>query len=123
MAGFHAIRRPSARITLALGLCFLAFFFAMEAKMAWYGIPVTVDGDVQAVKAMPVDTPEVVSEGIPAPDPGYPYLSVDILAPFVAVGLAVANILPGRNIPYRQHQLPSPVYFFPNIFFRPPPIR
>lgn len=121
MVGIQADRRPSRRSALALGLCFLAFFFAMEAKMAWYSIPVTVDGDVQAVKALPVDTPELVSEGIPSPDPGHPHLSFAIMASLVVAGLAFTNILLGRRIPFRQYQLPSPAHFYPTIFFRPPP--
>jgi uncharacterized membrane protein len=121
MSGIQANRRPSGRTALALGLCFLAFFFALEAKMASYGIPVTLDGDVQAVKALPVDTPEVVSEGIPTPDPVHPYLSFAILASWVVVDLAAANILLGIRFPFRQYQPPSPAHFFPNIFFRPPP--
>ena len=123
MSGVFAAHRPFGRTALAIGLCLLAFFFALEAKLAWYGPQSGPDGDVHAVKALPVDTPDIVSEDVPAPDPVHPHLSFALLAPLIAVGMADTDTLLGHAIVQRNFSVSSAAYFSPNSFFRPPPVR
>jgi len=123
MSGLFAAHRPFGRTALAIGLCLLAFIFAMEAKMAWYGPLSGPDGDVHAIKALPVDTPDIVSEDFLAPDPVHPHLSFAFLAPLIALGLADTDTSLGRAIVQRYFKVSSAAYFSPNTFFRPPPVR
>lgn len=108
---------------ITLLLCVLAFSFAMEAKMAWYGPAEGPGSDVRAAKAMPADSPELVFDGVPTPDPLHPQLPVLILAGLTAV-LVLAIVAVEERGTVRAHaQAPGTPSFYPGIFFRPPPVR
>jgi hypothetical protein len=108
------------RKLLTCGLCMLAVVFAIEAKTAWYG-PATAPGSaVQFAKALPADLPQVVSHGIPTPDPFHPAIPFLVIATFLlSVGpenRMMRKALRGARTP----QMAS--FFIPQLFFRPPPI-
>jgi hypothetical protein len=75
--------------------------------------------DVRAAKALPADMPRVIEHGIPVPDPVHPNIPFAVVATLLTEWQA--------DVPLRDTVLrsPSPVslaaYFFPSIFFRPPP--
>lgn len=122
MAGvptFRSIRRT----VLALGLCLLAFGFAMEAKLACYSPAGGSGSAIAAAKARPADLPEVVSRGIRTPGPVQFQMLVFVLTALTAASLWTANALPGRNAAYSRLSVSSAANFSPNHFFRPPPIR
>jgi hypothetical protein len=115
--------RTFRRTALALGLCLLAFGFAMEAKLACYS-PTGGSGiDIVAAKARPADLPEVVTHGVPAPDPVRSQLTVIFLSALATEPLWKAHTLLGRSIVYNRLSVSSAAYFSPNLFFRPPPVR
>jgi hypothetical protein len=121
MSGLTAASLSIRRASLAVGLCLLAFLFAVEAKTARYGPEVGPGSDVRAEKALPVDIPKLIERGVTAPDPVYPQFPVAILAVWTVVLVARAIELPGRLIVNEQFQVSATPYFSPNIFFRPPP--
>jgi hypothetical protein len=111
---------PFGRTLLAFGLCVLAFSFAMEAKLAWYGPDSGPGVTVSAAKALPADIPCLVSHGVPVPDPIHP------LIPFVLLVLSAASCLPSNlrlKLLQRHNHRPafSAFCFSPHSFFRPPP--
>ena len=122
MAGASASRNFK-RIALAIGLCLLAFGFAMEAKMAWFNPAGGSGSEIASAKARPADLPEVVAHGDPAPDPVYPQVFFVFLAALTAAALWKADVLPGRNIMHNDLAVSSAAYFWPNLFFRSPPVR
>jgi len=104
-------------------LCFLAFSFAMEAKMAWYG-PVEGPGSsVRAAKAMPADTPELVFHGVPTPDPLHPQFPAVLLAELAAVLLMGTAAFERLGAARGHATVPATHHFYPGVFFRPPPVR
>ena len=118
-----AASRNFKRTALALGLCLLAFVFAMETKLACYS---PVDGsarDIVAARALPAALPEVVSHGAHGADIVRSQISVVVLAVLTAVFLWKEDTLLGRNIARGQLSISSAAYFSPNLFFRPPPVR
>lgn len=110
---------PRSRVTFALGLCLLAVAFAVEAKTAWFG-PLTGPGsDVQAAKALPADMPRVIEHGVPTPDPVHPAIPFALIATLAARWPSVA---PARKeVSRKAPPVSLAAYFFPFIFFRPPP--
>ena len=121
MSGLSAASLSTRRTPFALGLCLLAFLFAVEAKTAWYG-PVTGPGDpVRAEKALPADAPKVDELGVPAPSFTHPQIA------FAALVAIADALLPGTlasAIDEALHSRPpvfSAAYFSPPNFFRPPP--
>jgi hypothetical protein len=121
MSGWFAASPSYRRAPLALGLCLLAFLFAIEAKTAWYSSAAGFGGSVRAAKAQPVASPEVVEHGVPAPDPAHPHVAFALL-PQIATAMfadlpvhALGEVLPGQN----PHFLPAG-FSFANLF-RPPP--
>ena len=122
MAGVHP-SRTFRRTALALGLCLLAFGFAMEAKLACYSPAGSSSSDIVAAKARPADLPQVVSHAVQAPDPAHSRILVVFLAGLTAPSLRTADSLLVRNSAYNHSSVSSAAYFSPNLFFRPPPIR
>ena len=122
MAGVST-SRTFRRTALALGLCLLAFGFAMEAKLACYRPGGGSGSDIVAAKARPADLPEVVAHGVPVPDPVRSQILIVFLAGLTAVFLWKAHTLLGRSIVYNRLSVSSAAYFSPNLFFRPPPVR
>lgn len=122
MAGASAARNFT-RTALAVGLCFLAFGFAMEAKMAWFNRVGGLGCEIAAAKARPADLPAVVAHGAPAPDPGHPQILFVFLAACSAAFSWKPDALPGRKNLHNDLAVSSAAYFSPNLFFRPPPVR
>jgi len=112
------------RTPLALGLCLLAFLFAIEAKAAWYGPPVGFGSSVRAAKAQPVAGPEVVEHGVPAPDPAHPHTLFAALPLISAAPSLLCFSIQARSeiILSRLSQFREAGFSFSNRF-RPPPIR
>jgi hypothetical protein len=122
MAGVPTFR-TFRRTALALGLCFLTFGFAMEAKLACYSQAGVSGCDIVAAKARPADLPEVVARGVFPPGPVNSQMLVVFLAALTAASLWKADALPRRNIVYSRLSVSFAAYFSPNLFFRPPPVR
>jgi hypothetical protein len=115
--------RNFKRTALAVGLCVLAFVFAMEAKMAWYSTAGGSGTEIAAAKARAADLPEVVAHGIPAPDPVHPQVFFVFLAALTAASLWKPDVLSGRRFVHSDLAISSVAYFSSNLFFRPPPVR
>ena len=122
MAGVRT-SRTCIRTALALGLCLLAFGFAMEAKLACYCPAGGSGSEIVAAKARPADLPEIVSRGVLAPGPIHSQMFVVFLAALIAASVWKADALPGRNTVYSRLSVSSAAYFSPSLFFRPPPVR
>lgn len=122
MTGVSASRNLR-RTALAVGLCLLAFGFAMEAKLAWFNPAGGSGSEIAAAKARPADLPEVVAHGVPATDPVHPGECFVFLTALTAAFLWNADALPGRNFSRSDFAVSSASYFSSNLFFRPPPVR
>lgn len=109
------------RALLAASLCVLAFAFAMEAKMAWYGPPIGAARDISSAKALPADTPAVVNHGaqMAIQDPFEPVLTW--FAAFAALLIAVSGAGEFRRLAKFPIPVVSRPHFSPALFFRPPP--
>jgi hypothetical protein len=121
MSGLFAASLFRRRTPLALGLCLLAFLFAIEAKTAWYGPAVGFGSSVRAAKAQPVATPKVVVHGVPSPDPAHPHASFAALPP-IAVALSLCFSVHARSEVFLSHlsQFPAAGFSYSSLF-RPPP--
>jgi hypothetical protein len=115
--------RNFRRTALALGLCLLAFGFAMEAKLAWYCPAGGSASDIAAAKARPADLPVVVSRGVSAPIPVHPQMLFAILAALTAASICKANALQAGYPAYARPSVSTAAYFSSSLFFRPPPVR
>jgi len=115
--------RAFRRTALALGLCLLAFGFAMEAKLACYSSAGGSGSDIVAAKARPVDLPEVVSHGVHLPGPVYSRMLVVLLAALTSPSLSKVDFLRIHDSVYNCLSVSFAAYFSPNLFFRPPPVR
>ena len=122
MAGVRA-SRTFWRTALALGLCLLAFGFAMEAKTAWYNAVGGSGTEIAAAKARPADLPELVVHGVPATDPVHPQVFFVFLAALTAASLWKPDVLPERRFVHSDVAVSSAAFFSSNLFFRPPPVR
>ncbi|MFZ0301476.1 MAG: hypothetical protein WAL75_02275 [Terracidiphilus sp.] len=110
------------RKSLACWLCILALVFAFEAKTAWYGPAGGVGSAISAAKALPADLPQVVSHGIPAPDPVQPALPFFIFTAFVLAQFAGPDFQMTRRTNRGVPTAASVLFLSPQQFFRPPPI-
>lgn len=121
MSGWFAASPSYRRAPLALGLCLLAFLFAIEAKTAWYGPAAGFGGSVRAAKAQPVASPEVVEHGVPAPDPARPHVAFALL-PQIATKVFAGLSARSRDEAFSGHLSHSfsAGFSFANLF-RPPP--
>jgi hypothetical protein len=109
------------RNILTLGLCLLAVLFALEAKTAWYGPINGPSGEIQSQKALPADLPAVVSHGVSTlPRVTFP-LALIFLASVATIAWTDANFLPGVDVDFNHIPVSAAHYFFPALFFRPPP--
>lgn len=114
-------KRWTGRTLLAMVLCLLAVSFAMEAKMAWYLPPHTLGSEVQAAKALPANTPQLILHGLRDHNPMFPLLPLALLLA-VSTGCLPATV----SFLRKASGLRSPVFrptFTPPNFFRPPPVR
>jgi hypothetical protein len=114
-------KRWTGRTLLALVLCILAISFAMEAKMAWYLPPHTLGSEVQAAKALPANTPQLILHGLPNHNPMFPLSPLALLLAVTTGCLPVAVSFFCRASGGRSPVFP-PTFTPPN-FFRPPPVR
>jgi hypothetical protein len=115
----QAVSPAIFRKLLTCWLCLLAVVFAIEAKTAWYG---TAAGPVSAVrfdKALPADLPQVVSHGIPTPDPIHPAIPFLVFAVFVLS--ANSSFRMTRKATRGTGAPAAAPCFSPHLFFRPPP--
>jgi hypothetical protein len=123
MLGLSAASLFRRRTPLALGLCLLAFLFAIEAKTAWYGPAVGLGSSVRAAKAQPAATPRVVEHGTPTPDPAHPRASFAAL-PHITVALSsLCFSLQARSEVLLSHfsRFSAAGFSFSSLF-RPPPV-
>jgi len=117
-----AVSPAICRRVLACWLCALALVFAFEAKTAWYGPDCGPGSAVRAAKALPADLPQVVSHGVPTPDPVRPAIPFLIFGIFALPGLSGLKFDMMRS-PHRRARMIAPLSnFSPPQFFRPPPI-
>jgi hypothetical protein len=109
------------RSALAVGLCLLAFVFALEAKFAWYGPangPLTT---IQSAKALPTDLPELVSHGVSVHPDAPLQLALICLSALVTAVLVRAESFCRLDLASKRRSLSATSYFSPGLFFRPPP--
>jgi hypothetical protein len=123
MLGFFAASSQFRRAPLALGLCLLAFLFAVEAKTAWYGPVVGPGSAVRAAKAWPAASPQVVKHGVRALDPSHPGIQFVAILATAAACLAGIKLARADKISNVHRPLISATYPSTNLFFRPPPVR
>ena len=107
---------------LACWLCILALVFAFEAKTAWYGPADGVGSAVRAAKELPADLPQVVSHGIPAPDPVQPALPFFIFTAFALRQFVGSDLRMTRRANRGVFTAAPALFLSPQQFFRPPPI-
>jgi hypothetical protein len=122
MSGLFAASLFRRRTPLALGLCLLAFLFAIEAKTAWYGPVVGFGSSVRAAKAQPAATPKVVDHGVPAPDPAHPRASFAAQTPMADAQSSLSFSVQARSAVLLGHisQFAAAGFSFSSLF-RPPP--
>lgn len=106
---------------LACSLCLLAFAFAMEAKMAWYGPATNPAHDISADKALPADFPRLVDHGTVAAQPVVPQTPLIWMAVFMAATTAIGVVAEARQLARIPASVRSRPHFTPLLFFRPPP--
>jgi hypothetical protein len=110
------------RTALTLGLCLLAFGFAMEAKLACYSHAENFSSDIVSAKALPADLPEIVSHGVEEHRLAHPQMLVVLWTALTTATLRSADCLLVRNFASNRLSVSSAVYFSPYLFFRPPPV-
>lgn len=118
MSGLSAASLAFRRTPLAIGLCLLAFLFAVEAKTARYGPVVGTGSDVRAAKALPADSTKLVEQGVTAPDPTYFRIAFAALA---AACLLAAVVPAASNLFSNRPPVFAAASFSPPAFVRPPP--
>lgn len=121
MSGLSAASLSVRRTSLALGLCLLAFLFAVEAKTARYGPVVGPGSDVRAAKALPADSPKLVEQGVTAPDPAHPQITFASLVAITAACLLGTLVPATSDLFSNRPRVFSAAYFSPPAFVRPPP--
>lgn len=109
------------RNTLALGLCLLAVLFAVEAKTAWYFPIIGPRGDIQSQKALPADLPTLVSHGVSTLPPVTFPLALIFVVSVAVITWTNARFLSGAHDDFNHIRVSAASYFFPGLFFRPPP--
>lgn len=114
--------RSIGRTVLTFGLCLLAFSFAMEAKLAWYGPQIGIGNDVSAAKALPEDVPDMDLYGFQMPDPVSSRLFCILILSLAASCCLITTAFQWEDTQNGHRAFPSSRYFSSNLFFRPPPI-
>jgi hypothetical protein len=109
------------RVVLACSLSLLAFAFAMEAKMAWYGPKSESTQEISATKALPADFPRLADHGSLATQPVVPVSPLVWVAIFAAMATSVSMIAEARQLARIPVSVRSRSHFSPLLFFRPPP--
>jgi hypothetical protein len=121
MSGWFAASLSYRRAPLALGLCLLAFLFAIEAKTAWYSTAAGFGGNIRAAKAQPMTSPEVVEHGVPKPDPTHPSAAFAFLSQAATPMLVgFSSRRQGEVLPSRHLRALHAGFSYSNLF-RPPP--
>lgn len=113
--------RALGRALLACSLCVLAFAFAMEAKMAWYGPAMGPTRDISSAKAMPADTQGLVSHAAQVAIPFPPESAQVWLAACAAILAFLSGVSEFRQLTRIALPVSSRQHFVPLLFFRPPP--
>jgi hypothetical protein len=109
------------RTAFALGLCLLAFAFAMEAKLTCYAPANAPATELHAAKAYPADTPDVMAHSAPARNPALTLIPLVLLTGFTFSSLLRANAPLRPDIAGNGSRVFAATYFFHPLFFRPPP--
>ena len=124
----HSIAVPAlGRVLLACSLCLLAFAFAMEAKMAWYGPALGPARDIQSAKALPADTPALALERAHIDPSASQQFAILWLPAFAAILIAATGAIAAAGASETRLLARNPVpvscrpHFSPLLFFRPPP--
>lgn len=113
--------RPFRENILVGVLCLLAFFFAVEAKLALY-VPMNGTGcDIRAAKACPADTPRVVAHGISSPDSAHRLSSFALQFACAEAFTNQTIRLRGRDFEDNPQQAQLVASSSNNVFVRPPP--
>jgi hypothetical protein len=111
------------RSALAIGLCFLAFLFAFEAKLTWYNPSSDLGGQVSATKALRSDAPRLVSHGAAMSAGAHTTAAFIALALLIAIYLS-AGESSGKFLLLSSNPFASlPFYLLAPVEFRPPPAR
>jgi hypothetical protein len=118
VSAFQAVTRTA----FVLGLCLLAFSFAMEAKLVLYGLADGSDTGIAAARALLTDLPEVDALSVPAPAPVQSKTLFAILAAWTAVCLWKADGWLGGDVLCKHRSVVFARCLSPNHFFRPPPV-
>lgn len=121
MLGLFAASLPLRRTPFALGLCLLAFLFAVEAKTAWYGPAHGIGSDVRAAKAMPALSPKLVDHGNSSLDRAQTHISLVAHSASTALWAPRVNVRAGVVRPTRPVLFVAD-YLSPSLLFRPPPV-
>jgi hypothetical protein len=104
---------------IGIVLCLLAFTFAFEAKLAWYGPSHSPSTQISATKLQPTDTARQVTQALAAPSAVQQFSAQNLLllafVVIAAVSLARRSIREGR-----LEVSASPSFSSPQ-FRRPPP--
>jgi hypothetical protein len=112
------VRRWRLR-ALGIALCLLAFTFAFEAKLAWYGPAHSPSAQISATKLQPTDSARQIAQALAAPSAVRQFASqTPLLLAFVVMIAAVS--LARRSIRKGLKVSASPS-FSPPLFLRPPP--
>lgn len=122
MSGAFDTSFSHGRTVLALVLCLLAFTFAFEAKLAWYGPERGLGSEVRAAKALPADTHQLIPPGLGEAIPISPLISLALMAAIAAACLRPPRLL-DQEVTNRPVAATPANYFSPQHFFRPPPTR
>ena len=109
------------RTALAVSLCLLAFVFAVEAKLAWFNVPIGQGIDVASAKALPAELPQMVAHGTSAPHRAFSAKLPLMPALTATAGMGAAELARRCRAALDRHGSSSATSFTPHLFFRPPP--
>lgn len=112
-----AVRRSA----LAVGMCLLAFLFAVEAKLAWYSPSTTPLSAIQSAKARPADAPDPIAQILSAVISSPQQFSLLLFVAFSAACLVKASPSLAIGVNPRTRRDSMAVFLSPTLFFRPPP--
>jgi hypothetical protein len=119
MSGVFSFR-PFKGNVIAVCLCMLAFAFAMEAKLAWYGPAGGPGSDIRAAKACPTKLLQIVARGTSTPKPVLHEVHSAFLGRCARLCLPAAKVLDRGAASIERPFILLPLSGS-NLFFRPPP--
>lgn len=111
------------RSSLAVGMCLLAFLFALEAKFAWYSPSSVPLSTIQSAKARPSDAPDPVTHAVAVLSSISQPFAMLLLVAFCAVDLVKASPFLETGTRARSWRGSAAIFLSSDLFFRPPPAR